>query len=94
MMQIENLDNDIVRQLENNGLKKGDREQPVKLLLTYTYMAVKMYWSMSPEDRVLASDWHKTFSSCVSVSDVTPCIINDDCLHCCPSVRQQFTVLA
>ena len=30
----------------------------------------------------------------VSVSDVTPCKINDDCLHCCPSVRQQFTVLA
>jgi len=29
----------------------------------------------------------------VSVSDVTPCKINDDCLHCCPSVRQQFTVL-
>ena len=30
----------------------------------------------------------------VSVSDVTPCIINDDCLHCCPSVRQQVTVFA
>ena len=30
----------------------------------------------------------------VSISDVTPCKINDDCLHCCPSVRQQFTVLA
>ena len=33
-------------------------------------------------------------TSDVSVSDVTPCKINDDCLHCCPSVRQQFTVLA
>ena len=68
-MQIENLDNDIVRQLENNGLKKGDREQPVKLLLTLTYMAVKMYWTMSPEDRALASDWHKTFSSCFSLKN-------------------------
>ncbi len=60
-MQIENLDNDIVRQLENNGLKKGDKEQQIKLLLTLTYMAVKMYWAMSPEDRALASEWHKTF---------------------------------
>ena len=30
----------------------------------------------------------------VSISDVSPCIINDDCLHCCPSVRQQVTVFA
>ena len=61
MMQIENLDIDIVRQLENNGLKKGDKEQQIKLLLTLTYMAVRMYWAMSPEDRVLASEWHKKF---------------------------------
>ena len=60
-MQIENLDIDIVRQLENNGLKKGDKEQQIKLLLTLTYMAVRMYWAMSPEDRVLASEWHKKF---------------------------------
>ena len=68
-MQIENLDNDIVRQLDNNGLKNGDKEQQIKLLLTLTYMAVKMYWSMSPEDRVLASEWHKTFSSCFSLKN-------------------------
>ena len=54
MMQIENLDNDIVRQLENNGLKNSDNEQQIKLLLTLTYMAVRMYWTMSPEDRILA----------------------------------------
>ena len=69
MMQIENLDIDIVRQLENNGLKNGDKEQQIKLLLTLTYMAVRMYWTMSPEDRVLASDWHKTFSSCFSLKN-------------------------
>ena len=68
-MQIENLDIDIVRQLENNGLKKGDKEQQIKLLLTLTYMAVRMYWAMSPEDRVLASEWHKTFSSCFSLKN-------------------------
>ncbi len=61
MKQIENLDNEIVLQLENNGLKKGDREQRIKLLLTHAYMAVKMYWAMSPEDRYLASEWHKKF---------------------------------
>ena len=61
LLCIENLDKDIVRQLENNGLKKGDREQQVKLLLTHTYMAVKMYWSMGQEDRILASQWHKKF---------------------------------
>ena len=60
-MQIENLDNDIVRQLENNGLKKGDKEQQIKLLLTLTYMAVRIFWAMSPEDRILASEWHKKF---------------------------------
>ena len=60
-MQIENLDIDIVRQLENNGLKKSDKEQQIKLLLTLTYMAVRMYWTMSPEDRILASEWHKKF---------------------------------
>jgi hypothetical protein len=69
MMQIENLDNDIVRQLENNGLKKSDKEQQIKLLLTLTYMAVKMYWSMSPEDRVLVSDWHKKFTRFYSLKN-------------------------
>ena len=68
-MQIENLDNDIVRQLENNGLKKGDKEQQIKLLLTLTYMAVKMYWAMSPEDRVLASEWHKKFTRFYSLKN-------------------------
>jgi hypothetical protein len=69
MMQIENLDIDIVRQLENNGLKKGDKEQQIKLLLTLTYKAVKMYWSMSPEDRVLVSDWHKKFTRFYSLKN-------------------------
>ena len=68
-MQIENLDIDIVRQLDNNGLKNSDKEQQIKLLLTLTYMAVKMYWAMSPEDRILASEWHKTFSSCYSLKN-------------------------
>ena len=68
-MQIENLDIDIVQQLENNGLKKGDKEQQIKLLLTLTYMAVKMYWSMSPEDRVLVSDWHKKFTRFYSLKN-------------------------
>ena len=68
-MQIENLDIDIVRQLENNGLKKGDKEQQIKLLLTLTYMAVKMYWAMSPEDRVLVSDWHKKFTRFYSLKN-------------------------
>ena len=61
MMKMEEIDNEIVRQLENNGLKKGDKEQQIKLLLTHVYMAVKMYWAMSREDRVLASQWHKKF---------------------------------
>jgi len=61
MMKMEEIDNEIVRQLENNGLKKGDKEQQVKLLLTHAYMAVKMYWAMSREDRILASQWHKKF---------------------------------
>ena len=69
MMQIENLDNDIVRQLENNGLKKGDKEQQIKLLLTLTYMAVRMYWAMSPEDRILASEWHKKFTRFYSLKN-------------------------
>ena len=68
-MQIENLDIDIVRQLENNGLKKGDKEQQIKLLLTLTYMAVKMYWAMSPEDRVLVSEWHKKFARFYSLKN-------------------------
>lgn len=65
MMNIETIDKDIVRQLENNrlenklGMKKGDREQHIKLLLTHAYMAVRMYWAMSPEDRFLATEWHK-----------------------------------
>ena len=68
-MQIENLDIDIVRQLENNGLKKGDKEQQIKLLLTLTYMAVRMFWAMSPEDRVLVSDWHKKFTRFYSLKN-------------------------
>ena len=60
-MNIDEIDNDIVRQLENNGLKKGDREQRIKLILTHAYMAIRMYWAMSPEDRVLTSEWHKKF---------------------------------
>ena len=51
----------IFRDTENNGLKKGDREQRIKLLLTHAYMAVRMYWAMSPEDRVQASEWHRKF---------------------------------
>ena len=68
-MQIENLDIDIVRQLENNGLKKSDKEQQIKLLLTLTYKAVKMYWAMSPEDRVLVSEWHKKFTRFYSLKN-------------------------
>ena len=60
-MKEELIDNDIVRQLENNGLKKGDKEQQIKLLLTHTYMAIKMYREMSQEDRILATQWHKKF---------------------------------
>ena len=48
-----------------------------------------------PNISLLNLSKHRTyFSKEVSVSDVTPCIINDDCLHCCPSVRQQVTVFA
>ena len=61
MMKTEEIKNDIVRQLENNGLKKGDREQRIKLLLTHAYVAVRMYWAMSPEDRFLASQYNKKF---------------------------------
>ena len=60
-MNTEKIDNEIVLQLENNGLKKGDREQRIKLLLTHAYMAVRMYWAMSPEDRFLATQYHKKF---------------------------------
>jgi hypothetical protein len=67
MMNIDEIDNDIVRQLENNGLKKGDREQRIKLLLTHAYMAIRMYWAMSPEDRVLTSEWHKKFKRSFSL---------------------------
>ena len=52
----------IVRQLENNGLKGGEKVlQDIKQLLTYGYMAVSIYREMSPEDRILASRWHKRF---------------------------------
>ena len=34
------IDNDIVKQLENNGLKKSDKDQQIKMLLTHVYMAV------------------------------------------------------
>ena len=68
MMNIDEMKNDIVRQLENNGLKKSDREQHIKLLLTHAYMAVRMYWAMSPEDRFLASQWHKKFRKSFSLT--------------------------
>ena len=66
-MNTVKIDNDIVRQLENNrldnklGMKDSDREQRIKLLLTHAYMAVKMYWAMSPEDRYLATEWNRKF---------------------------------
>ena len=55
------LEAGIVRQLENNGLKYGEKEQQIKQLLTHAYMAVSMYRELSPEDRILASQWHKKF---------------------------------
>ena len=56
------LEAGIVRQLENNGLKGGEKVlQDIKQLLTYGYMAVSIYREMSPEDRILASRWHKRF---------------------------------
>ncbi len=56
------LEAGIVRQLENNGLKGGEKVlQDIKQLLTYGYMAVSIYREMSPEDRILASQWHKKF---------------------------------
>ena len=62
------LEAGIVRQLENNGLKGGEKEQQVKLVLTYAYMAVSMYREMSPEDRILASQWHKKFRRSYSLN--------------------------
>ena len=62
------LEAGIVRQLENNGLKGGEKEQQVKLVLTYAYMAVSMYREMSPEDRILASQWHKKFRRSYSLT--------------------------
>ena len=56
---FEIFDNDIVQQLENNGLKREGREQQIKLLLCHAHTAIRMYWSMSHEDRVLATDSHK-----------------------------------
>jgi hypothetical protein len=56
------LEAGIVRQLENNGLKGGEKVlQDIKQLLTYGYMAVSIYREMSPEDRILASQYHKRF---------------------------------
>lgn len=72
MMNTVKIDNDIVRQLENNrldnklGMKDSDREQRIKLLLTHAYMAVRMYWAMSPEDRSLATEWNRKFRRCFS----------------------------
>ena len=37
------------------------REQRIKLLLTHAYVAVRMYWAMSPEDRFLASQYNKKY---------------------------------
>ena len=62
------LEAGIVRQLENNGLKGGEKEQQIKLVLTYAYMAVSLYREMSPEDRILASQWHKRFSKSFSLT--------------------------
>ena len=62
------LEAGIVRQLENNRLKGGEKEQQVKLVLTYAYMAVSMYREMSPEDRILASQWHKKFRRSYSLN--------------------------
>ena len=62
------LEAGIVRQLENNGLKNGEKEQQVKLVLTYAYMAVSLYREMSPEDRILASQWHKKFRRSYSLN--------------------------
>jgi len=62
------LEASIVRQLENNGLKGGEKEQQIKLVLTYAYMAVSMYREMSPEDRILASQWHKKFRRSYSLN--------------------------
>lgn len=55
------LEAGIVRLLENNGLRNGEKEQQIKQLLTHAYMAVSMYREMSPEDRILTSQWHKRF---------------------------------
>ena len=63
------LEAGIVRQLENNGLKGGEKEQQVKLVLTYAYMAVSLYREMSPEDRVLVSQWHKKFTRFYSLKN-------------------------
>ena len=63
------LEAGIVRQLENNGLKGGEKEQQIKLVLTYAYMAVSMYREMSPEDRILASQWHKKFTRFYSLKN-------------------------
>ena len=62
------LEAGIVRQLENNGLKGGEKEQQIKLVLTHVYMAVSMYREMSPEDRILASQWHKKFRRSYSLN--------------------------
>ncbi len=62
------LEAGIVRQLENNGLKGDEKEQQVKLVLTYAYMAVSLYREMSPEDRILASQWHKKFRRSYSLT--------------------------
>ena len=62
MERNEFLEAGIVRQLENNGLKGGEKVlQDIKQLLTYGYMAVSIYREMSSEDRILASRWHKRF---------------------------------
>ena len=63
------LEAGIVRQLENNGLKGGEKVlQDIKQLLTYGYMAVSIYREMSPEDRILASQWHKKFRRSYSLN--------------------------
>ena len=61
LLCIDEIKCNISHLLEDRGVTREYKEQSVRLLLTYTYMAVKMYWAMSQEDRIFASQWHKKF---------------------------------
>ena len=61
LLCIDEIKCNISHLLEDRGVTREYREQRIKLLLTHTYMAVKMYWAMSQEDRIFASQWHKKF---------------------------------